>query len=166
MLEVTIFGCDTKSSSFSVVPNHFQQRFFIYLRKSFDAPSEITYVLGLISPHKLRTLAPKWIVQWWKIGRIWWPMMLSVPRDDSISKSLSQELQALCSDVAACSILLKPIFFSCCNMFNVFPYCAFQHFLQVSISIYRSIKPYNDTTGRHRKSIIPKQSITFLPWAS
>ena len=73
MLEVTTFGFDTKSSSFSGVPNHLSQSFFIYvLRKSFDAPSEITYVLGLLSPHKLRALVPEWIVQWWKIGRIWW----------------------------------------------------------------------------------------------
>ena len=45
----------TKSSSFSIVPHYFSQSFFIdVLCKSVDAPTEITYVLGLLL-HILRT---------------------------------------------------------------------------------------------------------------
>ena len=83
---------NTKSSSFSVVPHHFSQSFFIdVLCKSVDAPTEITYVLGLLLHHILRTLAAKRIVQQCKVWRIWWPMMLSVAREDSISKFRSQK---------------------------------------------------------------------------
>ena len=67
---------NTKSTSFSVVPHHFSQNFFI------DVLCKSVYVLGLLLLHILRTLAPKRIVQWWKVWRIWWPMMLRVPRDD------------------------------------------------------------------------------------
>ena len=87
---------------------------------SWTSPSSHIAYIGL-----------KKIVQWWKVWRIWWQMMLRVARDDSISKFRSQKWQTLCGNVAACSILLKPIFFPCCNMLDVLPYCVLQNLLQV-----------------------------------
>ena len=144
---MTTYWINTKNSSFSVEPHHFSRSLFIdVLCKSVDAPTEITYVLGLLLLHILRTLVPKRIVQWWKVWRIWWPMMLRVARDDSISKFRSQKWQTLCVNVAACSILLKPIFFPCWNILDFLLYCVIQNFIQVNFLIYRSIKPYNRKT--------------------
>ena len=63
--------------------------------------------------------------------------MLRVVREDS--KFRSQKLQTLCDHLAACSILLRSIFFPYCNMLNVLPYC-------VNFPIYRFIKPHNRKT--------------------
>ena len=65
---------------------------------------------------------------------------------DSISKFQSLRSQTLCGNVEACSILLKKIFFLCCNMLEVLLYCVLQNFHQVNFSIYQSINPYNRKT--------------------
>ena len=111
------------------------------LHRCSDAPTEITYVIGLLLLHILLTLAPKRIVQRWKVGEYGgqWCCVLR-------ELIWSQKWQTLCGNVAACSILLKPILFPCCNMLDVLPYCVLQNFLQVNFPIYRSIKPHNRKT--------------------
>ena len=91
-----------RAARFLLVLPHFSQSFFSdvlidVLCKSIDAPTEITYVLGLLLLHILRTLATKRIVQWRKVWRIWWPEWCCVLREMIRSPNFVRKNDKYCS---------------------------------------------------------------------